>query len=311
MSTAAKATGYLDLNITGFDQALKTAKNLMVTFAAGFSAYKLADFFKDGIKGAVDFGKEMQSASRAMGGFDPGSLLLGQKALEKMGMGAEEARGKIGDFISQGRHVSEIFGGSENYARALKSAAGDYGAQAAVLSRSGEKLQSVWNTMESVGSKIKTFFLVATEQFVLPLQTAMDYLNTIDLAGVGESFGKSISKAVTMLLGVFKNGDMMETLKLGITLAFQEGINWLVGGINYVAGITAPMIGKAFVKAMEALEGAWNALFGGDTWGTIVDGFVGVAAKFTTAMLKAVNSIVKVLGAGMGMAIQAAVEEIC
>ena len=139
MSAGAKAVGYLDLNITGFDQALKTAKNLMVTFAAGFTAYKIADFFKDGIKDAIDFGKEMQSASRAMGGFDPGALLLTQKALEKVGMGAEEARGHIGDFITQGRNISEIFGGAEEYSRAIKSAAKDYGPTAAVLSRSGER----------------------------------------------------------------------------------------------------------------------------------------------------------------------------
>jgi len=253
MSTSAKATGYLDLNITGFDQALKTAKNLMVTFAAGFGAYKIGSFFTDGIKGAVNFGKEMQSASRAMGGFDPGNLLLGQKALEKMGMGAEEARGHIGDFISQGRKVSELFGGSENYAAALKSAAKDYGSQASVLTRSGEKLQSVWNTMESIGSKVKTFFLSATEQFVLPLQAALDYLNEIDLAGVGAEFGAYISKAATILMGLFKNGDMMETLKIGVTLAFQEGINYLVGGIHYVAAMTGPLLSKAFAGAVKRI----------------------------------------------------------
>lgn len=310
MSTTAKATGYLELNITGFDQALKTAKNLMVTFAAGFGAYKLGSFFTDGIKGAVDFGKEMQSASRSMGGFDPGALLLTQKALEKVGMGAEEARGHIGDFIKQGRNVSEIFGGADNYARALKSAAGDYGSQASILSRSAEKLQSVWNTMESIGSKIKTFFLSATEEFVLPLQTALDYLNQIDLAGVGAEFGRAIGNAATVLMGVFKNGDMMETLKLGLTLAFQEGINWLVGGMNYVAGITGPLIGKGFLKAMEAMQKAWDFLFSEGMFGKIAMGFLGIAAQFSAAMLEAVNGIIKFLGAGVGMAIQAAVESI-
>ena len=70
MSTNAKATGFLELNINGFDQAIKTAKNLMMGLAATFGAYKLGEFFKDGIKDAIDFGKEMQSASKAMGGFD-------------------------------------------------------------------------------------------------------------------------------------------------------------------------------------------------------------------------------------------------
>jgi len=310
MPSGAKAVGYLELDIAGFDSALKTAKNLMVTFAAGFSAYKIGDFLKDGVKEAVNFGKEMQSASRAMGGFDPGALLLTQKALEKVGMGAEEARGHIGDFIREGRDVSQIFGGAENYARALKSAAGDYGSQASILSRSAEKLQSVWNTMQSVGEKVKTFFLAATEQFILPLQTALDYLNQIDLAGVGAEFGQAISKAATILMGVFKNGDMMETIKLGLILAFQEGVNWLVGGINYVAGITGSLLGKAFLLAMEGLQKAWDFLFSGDTFTRIVDGFLGIAAQFSAKMLEAVNYIIIALQSGVQYAIQTAIEAI-
>lgn len=310
MATNARATGYLELNINGFDQALKTAKNLMATFAAGFAAYKIGDFLKDGVKEAINFGKEMKSASRAMGGFDTGALLLTQKALEKVGMGVEEARGHISDFITQGRNVSEIFGGSENYAKALKSASLDYGAQAGVLTRSAEKLQSVWNTMESIGSKVKTFFLAATEQFVLPLQTALDYLNQIDLAGVGEDFGRAIGNAATTLMGVFKNGDIMETIKLGLKVAFQDGINWLVGGINYVAQITGPLLGKAFIVAMEGLEKAWNFLFSGDTFTKITDGFLGVVAQFSAKMLEAVNFIMIAMKSGTQLAVQAGIEAI-
>jgi len=310
MATTAKATGVLELNIEGFDRALKTAKNLMITFAAGFGAYKLGDFFKDGIKGAIDFGKEMQSASRSMGGFDTGALLLTQKALEKIGMGAEEARGHIGDFISQGRNISEIFGGSENYATALKSAARDYGAQAGVLSRSGEKLQSVWNTMESIGSKVKAFFLSATEQFIMPLQTALEYLNSIDLAGVGKEFGDAISKAATMMLGIFKNGDTMEVFKLGLTLAMQEGINYLVGGIKYVAAIAMPLLSKAFASSMEVMGKAWDILFNEGAFKKIGMGFLGVAATFTAAMFEGFNKVIKFLQAGIAWAIQQAVNSI-
>jgi len=310
MASGAKAVGYLELNISGFDQALKTAKNLMVAFAGGFAAYKIGDFFRDGIKEAINFGKEMQSASRAMGGFDPGALLLTQKALEKVGMGAEEAQGHIGDFIKQGRNVSELFGGADNYAAALKSASADYGAQAGVLTRSAEKLQSVWNTMEAIGAKVKTFFLTATEQFVLPLQTALDYLNQIDLAGVGAEFGQAIGKAATILMGIFKNGDMMEVLRLGLTLAFQDGVNWLVGGIHYVAEIAGPLLGKAFVASMEILAKAWDFLFSTDTFGKIALGFLGIVAQFSAAMMEAINLMIALQRAGMQFAIQSAIDAI-
>jgi len=249
---ATKATGYLELDIKGFDSAIKTAKNLMVGFAAAFGAFKLGSFLADGVKDAINFGKEMQSAGRAMGGFDPGKLLLAQKALEKVGMGAEEARGHIGDFIKEGRNISEIFGGADNYAKALQSAAKDYGSQANVLTRSGEALQTVFNTMEAISSKVMTFFLTMTEQFVGPLQVALDLLNSIDLAGVGAEFGKAIGNAAITLLGLFKNGEMFNAVELGLTIAFQESINYLIGGLNFVADYSKELLYNSLISAFSA-----------------------------------------------------------
>ena len=307
MSTTAKATGYLELDIKGFDQALKTAKNLMLGFAATFGAYKLGSFFKDGIKDAVDFGKEMQTASRTMGGFDAGKLLLVQKALEKTGMGAEEARGHVGDFIKEGRNISEIFGGADNYARALKSAAKDYGAQADVLTRSGKSLQTVWNTMESIGAKVRTFFLTMTEQFVGPLQVALDYLNAIDLAGVGADFGKAIGDAAATLFGLFKNGDMIETVRLGLTVAFQESVNWLVGGLNYAGAMLGLLVMKGFAAAVDFLQKGFKLAISAET---IQDGFIAAGAKLISSILSGLNTVFRVLQAGIQYAIQSAIEAI-
>ena len=307
MSTQAKAVGYLDLNITGFDQALKTAKNLMVGFAATFGAYKLGNFFKDGVKDAIDFGKEMQSAGRAMGGFDPGKLLLVQKALEKAGMGADEARGHIGDFIKEGRDVSELFGGADNYAKALKSAAADYGSQASILTRSGAALQTVWNTMESISSKIMTFFLSMTEQFVGPLQGALDYLDQIDLAEVGADFGKGIATAAETLYGLFKNGDMMTALKLGVSIAFQEGVNYLVGGIEYAAGHLGPLIVKGFSAGVTFLKNAFEWFYNNNV---LQDSMIAGALKFTATLLNGFNTVFRVMQAGIQYAVQSAIEAI-
>ena len=286
MSTNAKAVGYLELNINGFDQALKTAKNLMAGFAAGFTAYKIGQFFQDGIKDAIDFGREMQSASRAMGGFDPGKLLLVQKALERAGMGAEEARGHVADFIREGRDVSDIFSGTENYASALKSAAADYGSQASILTRSAKALRDVWNTMESIGSKLRTFFMGMTESFVRPLQYALNSFNEIDLAGIGAGFGKAVSDAAMTIVGVFKNGDIYEFLRLGTTLAFQESINWLVGGLNYAAGY-------ASTEFTNSMIDAWNesVSFFCNLWNTIASNEIaqGIYHGAISAYLKGIQ----------------------
>jgi hypothetical protein len=313
-SPGPKAVGYLELNVQGFDQAIKTAKNMLGGLAASFAAFKAGEFFKDGIKDAIDFGKEMQSASRAMGGFDPGNILLAQKALEKAGMGAQEAQGHIQDFITEGRDVAELFGGADNYAKALKSAAADYGEQASVLSRSGKALQTVWNTMESVGSKVQTFFLSMTEQFVQPLQVVLDYINQLDLAGVGEAFGKYIADAANSLVGLLKNGDLYESIQLGLTIAFKESVNYLVGGLNYIGNMTIPFLGeqlsKAFLVAAELLSKALDFIFSSEGLQAFVDGIVGVSAKFIEAILNGLNTVFRVMQAGVQMAVQAAIDAI-
>lgn len=313
-SPGPKAVGYLELNIAGFDQALKTAKNLMAGFAATFGAYKLGEFFKDGIKDAIDFGKEMQNASRTMAGFDPGALLLTQKALEKTGMGAQEAQGHIDDFIKSGRDISEIFMGADNYAAALKDASKDYGAQADILTRSGKALQTVWNTIESISSKVRTFFLSMTEQFVKPLQIALDYVNQIDLGSVGAEFGKHIADAANILIGLFKNGDAYEALQLGLTLAFKESMNYLVGGFNYLANLSIPFIGEQLSKALlwsvEMFSKGMDLIFSSEGLKTFAAAFVGIASQFIAALLDGLNTYLRLYQTGVNYAIQAAVENI-
>lgn len=311
MSTEAKATGYLELDLTGFDQAIKSAKKMLGGLAAGFAAFKTVEFFKDGIADAVNLGKEMQVASNKMGGFDVGKMLIVQKALEKAGLGAEEARGAISDFVNEGRDLAVIFGGADNYAKALKSAAADYGKQADVLTRSSKALQTVWNTLESISSKMRTFFLTMTEQFVRPLQAALDYLNQMDLAGMGTAFGESIAKATTLMLGLFKNGDVWNMAKLGMTIAFQEAINYLVGAFNWVTNNIVPKIGDylgdAFLTAVEYMKKALGFIFSGEE---LMRSISSLAFKMTAALLGAVNVFAKAIGAATSLAVLHAIDSI-
>jgi len=303
---SAKATGYLELNIAGFDQALKTAKNLMATFAAGFAAFKIGQTFKDGIKDAIDFGKSMETASRQMGGLGAGNLLLVQKALEKTGMGAEEAQGHIADFVRQGRDIKEMFGGADNYAAALSKSSKEYGAQAEVLNRSASKLQTIWNSIEIVVNKSREFFLAMTEQFVGPLQVALDMLKSVDIAGAGERFGKAISNAALTLYGIFKNGDIVETLRLGMTVALQESVNYLVGGFQFVMKMVPGWLISAFDVAMKFLQESLRII----STISFTDSLLYAATQFHVKMLETVNAVAKLLGAGVAFAVMKSVTAI-
>jgi hypothetical protein len=281
---AAKATGYLELNIAGFDQALKTAKNLMATFAAGFAGYKLGTVFKDGIKDAIDFGKSMNTASRSMGGLGAGNLLLVQKALERTGQGAEEAQGHIADFVKSGRSISSMFGGADNYAAALSKSSKEYGDQADVLNRSAAKLQTIWNSIEVVVSKARTFFLAMTEQFILPLQLALEKLKSINVADFGKKLGSAISDAALTIYGVFTNGDMLEAFKIGIKVAFLEGINILYKGIEKTISFLSDTLPKIFKSSLMILADSGFIVI-------LQEAFRGIGEALSAKILSAVSNI--------------------
>jgi hypothetical protein len=231
----AKAVGYLELNIAGFQEAISAAKKAMIGLAAFFAADKIKDFFVDGTKEAINFGNEMYKAGQRLGGFDPGKLLLVEKALQNAGLSASEAEGKVEQFLSERRDFSQMFGGAEKYAAALQESARIYGSQADILSSKSEAFAKVAQTMEEVGGKLKTFFLAAAGEFLEPLEAALEALDEIDLAGIGKSFGDGITKAVEVLAGLFKNGTFIEVLQTGLIVAVQTAIEYAVGGIKLLS----------------------------------------------------------------------------
>jgi hypothetical protein len=161
---------------------------------------------------------------------------------------------------------------------------------------------------------MKTFFLTMTEQFVGPLQAALDYLNQMDLAGIGTAFGEAIAKAATVLLGLFKNGDIWNAAKLGLIIAFQEGINYLVGGLKYVKDNAIPEIqdslSSAFTASTELMGKALEFIFSSKGIMALLQGFSGIGAIIATALLKAVNVFAKAMAAGTAFAILSAIDAI-
>ena len=231
MAAAATATGFLELNIAGFDKAISTAKKALVGLAGAFAAFKTVQFWKEGIEGAIKFGDEVFHASQRIGSMDPGKLLIAQKALENAGLGAEEARGQINQLVEAGRPLSTLFKGSDDYAKALQNATASYGSQANILSTSAEKLSKVFEIIQSVGSKLQTFFLAMTAKFTVPLLALLRMLDEIDLAGMGAKFGDNISKAAALLIGLYKNGNMGEAIGLALKVGFMNAYNWLVNAL--------------------------------------------------------------------------------
>lgn len=110
---------------------------------------------------------------------------------------------------------------------ALENATASYGSQAKVLSQSAERLSKVFEIIQSVGSKLQTFLLAMTARFVTPLLAVLNFLNSIDLAGIGASLGDGITKAASFLVGVIINGNIGEILGLSLKVGFTMATDYL------------------------------------------------------------------------------------
>lgn len=274
---AATATGFLELNIAGFDKAISTAKKALVALTAVFAVFKTANFWKEGIEGAINFGNEIFHASQRLGSMDPGKLLIAQKTLENAGLGAEEARTQINELVESGRSMSTLFKGADDYAQALQNATASYGSQANVLSTSAEKLSKVFEIIQSVGSKLQTFFLAMTSRFVTPLMAVLNYLNSIDLAGIGESLGDGITKAASFITGVIINGNIGEILGLSLKVGFMMATDYLTKKLNEIIETL-----KSFKFNTKIFDGLVNVFKG---IGTIL------AATIKSAVVDAAESV--------------------
>jgi len=255
---AATATGFLELNIAGFDKAISTAKKALVALTAVFAVFKTANFWKEGIEGAINFGNEIFHASQRLGSMDSGKLLIAQKTLENAGLGAEEARTQINELVESGRSMSTLFKGADDYAQALQNATASYGSQANVLSQSAEKLSKVFEIIQSVGSKLQTFFLAMTARFVTPLLAVLNFLNSIDLAGIGASLGDGITKAASFLVGMVINGNIGEILGLSLKVGFMMATDYLTEKLTEIFEILKGF--KFNPKIFNALEVMFTGL---------------------------------------------------
>lgn len=246
----ATATGYLELNIKGFESAISSAKKALAGLAVGFVSFKTAQWFKTGVEGAIEFGKEMYQASKRMGNFDPGQLLIAQKTLERMGLSAEEARNQMGELIHTGRPLSSLFRSSSDFAANMNRSKRDFGTQASILSKVASDFNQAFYTISAIGEKMKTNFMAFTSGFIKPLQGLLNTLNAVDHTAFARGFGESVGKAITVINGAIKSGNLINLIKTGLKAAFYNAVTFLWDGLKKVGGI---------VK--NAMNNAWGGFF--------------------------------------------------
>jgi len=273
----AKAVGFLDLDASGFNTAIKAATGALVALGAAFASYKVADFFIQGVKEAVNFGNEIGRVAARMGHIDPGKMFLMQKALENSGLAAGEAQGAIEKLIASGKPFSSLFLNAGGSGSALAQASKDYGGQADALTKSSQQLMLVWNTIQSISSKVKTFFMSMTAEFVDPLRAAIILLNnTIQLSDFGKRFGAAIRNGVEILVGGIQNGTIFQILAIRMKLAFNDSWNYLAEKFKSMKDVFGGP------KAADMFAGAQDIFIG---LGKILKGYIVQGAQASANLL--------------------------
>ena len=274
------ATGYLELDLSGFNRAIESAKKALTVLTAAFAAIKVAEFFREGVNEAINFGNEMYNAGKALGNIDPGTLLLAQKALEGSGLAAGRTREEIEGVIRSQRKFSSLFKTQADFEKAMSRAREIYGSQAAVLTASAASLSRVFEHIQGIADKIRTFFLAMTAKFVLPLEAVLNALNNVDVADFGSKFGASIAKVSTMMVGLFQNDKLSEAF--GLSLA--------IGADYFFAAFDASL--RAVVSgSVKGYLKEYLGFMGGGQLMAIKDAFVGIAELFIAKILKGLSKI--------------------
>lgn len=251
----AKASGVLTLDTAPFIKSLESAKIALKGFAVavgaialtavagfavlGFGVLKVINIFKDGIASAFAFGKEMSEAARQFRGIGVGDNFLILKALERSGMGPQEAAEAMKTMIESGRPLSAIWATAQDAANAIKAATEDFGPMADALDKGAKGMLIISDLLEAIKLKVATFFMSFIASIVEPLKLILSLIkDAFDFSKIGTKLGDELGAVLDQWIGGFTNGNIGEVLGAQLKLAWldlTEGINDTYARLNTMA----------------------------------------------------------------------------
>ncbi|WP_300782387.1 hypothetical protein [uncultured Akkermansia sp.] len=161
----------------------------------------------------------------------------------------------------------------------------------------GMELQSqAWNgklsTLSDAWAEVRAQFGEPIMDALKPLLD--DGIGTIEsMASKAREIGETIAYAMRFMIESFKQGEAWNMAKLGLTLAFQESVNFLWRVLMGVCEAIPQYLVQAFKTGVQILDILTDASF----WSIVGNAFVGV-------MRTAVNGILALLSEGIANLIE-------
>jgi hypothetical protein len=196
---------------------------------------------------------------------------MGLAIQDLQGLSADEQLAAVGDAIGKIENPAqraamsmEIFGKSGAKLLSVFSAGGledvqkNLGDQASLMAENAGLFDRATDVLGTAGSKIQGLFVGMASAVVPQIIEVVDSLNSIDLSGIGQAFGDSISFWINYFKNFGAEGAIVyNTLKL----AFMDAVNSLNESLQMTWGETYAGLKLAFAEAINFLAVEMAVMF--------------------------------------------------
>lgn len=218
------------------------------------------------------------------------------KAIAKLPNQSQRAAAAMGIFGRAGAEMLAFFANPD----ALKEAGAAVGDQAAIYERSAARFAKFTNTLQSLSSKVKGFFVGFADQVtpvILPmLEKLKKSMNFVEV-------GQRVGRMVGMIGAAFKGDELGALLGLSLEKAAMGFGNALMG---VVTG-TGAALGAIWSLEFDAIKAMFSNM--GGVWTSLKHGLVGAIQTAGAMLLQVFQKPIMVMQAGLEYAIEKAKEK--
>lgn len=215
---------------------------------------------------------------------------------------ATRASVAMGIFGRSARDIQAILNDPAGFDAAIKAA----GPMAEIMQKNAVAFEKVDKTIEGIQMKMKGFYAAVAAGLAPALQNVLDILNKINLVDIGDKLGRGIA----VITQAFKDGKIGEMIRLSLTIAFKDAVNFMYGAIYGLAGA----IDAAIDTLPERVKAAFRMLTNPNFWkgigelmlggflsiqGRLNQMFLMIGIKFTSILQWSVNEMMRGLEAAL------------
>jgi len=189
----------------------------------------------------------------AFGAASIGAIARSANEVLKFGEEMENAGKKAG--ITAGKYY--LLNSAISKGISTKTASKLIGDNAKELDKSAGTFRDVSIKLWAVGEKIKGFWLGLMGRVAPIVSKLLDSAIGVNLVKAGQQFGDALAKAVKIVYGLAKNGQLWETIALGFQLAFEYGKEVL---LEFVEAIKTDLSKGLEGSIVQGLDIAWQTM---------------------------------------------------